>query len=107
MFTSAVVNLPANSNVTKYYREVEACSHLLASLGTCMTHLQMIISWNTEGQLFPDEQHSIEVLLKHVEDINMYCVYGRCLGFQVQLVYYAAYLSRNKLLSLEHLTSLY
>lgn len=65
-----------------YMREVEACSHLLASLGTCMTHLQTLISWSTEGQLFPDEQHSTEVLLKHVEGINMYCFYGRCLGFQ-------------------------
>lgn len=102
-----VVNLPANSNVTEYCREVEACSHLLASLGTCITHLQTLISRNTEGQLFPDEQHSTEVLLKHVEDINMYCFYGRCLGFQVQLEYSAVYLSMNKLFSLEHLTSLY
>jgi hypothetical protein len=107
MCTSIVVNLPAISSVTKYdyCREVEACSHLLASLGTCMTHLQTLISWSTEGQLFPDEQHSAEDLLKHVEGINMYCFYGRCLGFQVQFEYFAVYLSTNKFLSLECFTS--
>ncbi|KDR22472.1 hormone-sensitive lipase isoform X2 [Zootermopsis nevadensis] len=67
---------------TFYMREVEACSHLLASLGTCMAHLQTLLSWSTESQLFPDEQHSTEDLLNRVESINMYCFYGRCLGFQ-------------------------
>jgi hypothetical protein len=100
MFISVVVNLPAYGSITKYKycREVEACSHLLASLGTCMTHLQTLISWSKEGQLFPDEHHSVEDLLKHVEGINMYCFYGRCLGFQVQLEYFAVYLSMNKFL---------
>jgi hypothetical protein len=108
MFTSVFVNLPANSSVlTKYCREVEACSHLLASIGTCMSYLQTLISWSTEGQLFLDEQHSTEDLLKHVEGINMYCFYGRCLGFQVQLKYFAVCMSMNKLFSLENLTSSY
>ncbi|XP_069679565.1 hormone-sensitive lipase isoform X2 [Periplaneta americana] len=65
-----------------YMREVEACSHLLASLGTCMAHLQTLMSWSKEGELFPDEQHSPDELLKRAEGINMYCFYGRCLGFQ-------------------------
>jgi len=54
-----------------------------------MTHLQTLVTWSKEGQLFPDEQHSPEELLKHAETINMYCFYGRCLGFQVCLEYLA------------------
>jgi Hormone-sensitive lipase (HSL) N-terminus. len=52
-----------------------------------MTHLQTLMTSSKEGQLFLDEQHSPEELLKHAEGINMYCFYGRCLGFQVCLEY--------------------
>jgi hypothetical protein len=53
------------------------------------------MSWSKEGQLFPDEQHSPEELLKHAEGINIYCFYGRCLGFQVCLEYLAVCLQKK------------
>ncbi|KAK7865290.1 hypothetical protein R5R35_012585 [Gryllus longicercus] len=65
-----------------YMREVEACSHVLASLGTCMQHLKTLLAWSRMGELFPSGEHSSEELLKQAESINMYCFYGRCLGFQ-------------------------
>ncbi|XP_071441521.1 hormone-sensitive lipase isoform X2 [Hetaerina americana] len=65
-----------------YMREVEACSHVLASLGTCLQHLKTLISWSAEGSLFPIESHSPKELLTQAENINQYCFYGRCLGFQ-------------------------
>lgn len=65
-----------------YMREVEACSHVMASLGTCLQHLKTLLSWSRLGELFPAEEHSSEELLKQAESINMYCFYGRCLGFQ-------------------------
>jgi len=46
-------------------------------------------SWSTEVMsdgklsLFPLEQYSIQELLNNAENINQYCFYGRCLGFQV------------------------
>ncbi|XP_067012042.2 hormone-sensitive lipase isoform X2 [Anabrus simplex] len=65
-----------------YMREVEACGHVMASLGTCMHHLHTLLTWSKPGELFPSESHSPEELLKQAESINMYCFYGRCLGFQ-------------------------
>ncbi|KAG8212792.1 hypothetical protein J437_LFUL019762, partial [Ladona fulva] len=65
-----------------YMREVEACNHVLASLGTCLQHLKTLISWSAYGSLFPDESHSPNELLTKAENINQYCFYGRCLGFQ-------------------------
>lgn len=69
-------------------KEIEACSQLLASLYTCLQHLKTMYSWSTEVMsdgklsLFPLEQYSIQELLNNAEDINQYCFYGRCLGFQ-------------------------
>ncbi|KAK3914126.1 Hormone-sensitive lipase [Frankliniella fusca] len=65
-----------------YMREVEACSHLLASLVTCLTHLRQLMEWSEPGELFPSGDHSPQDLLAKAESINQYCFYGRCLGFQ-------------------------
>ncbi|XP_012533531.1 hormone-sensitive lipase isoform X2 [Monomorium pharaonis] len=71
-----------------YMKEMEACSQLLASLYTCLQQLKMMYSWSTEVMndgklsLFPLEQYSIQDLLNNAENINQYCFYGRCLGFQ-------------------------
>lgn len=65
------------------FRDIEACGHIMASLGTCMQHLKTLIGWCEPGELFPREPHSPEELFKQAENINMYCFYGRLLGFQV------------------------
>jgi len=33
--------------------------------------------------LYPLDRYSIQELLSDAENINQYCFYGRCLGFQV------------------------
>lgn len=63
-------------------REIESANHLLASLCTCLRLLLIIKSWCDPGELFPEEEHTPEDLLKAVPPINQYCFYGRCLGFQ-------------------------
>ncbi|XP_041981178.1 hormone-sensitive lipase isoform X2 [Aricia agestis] len=65
-----------------FVKEVESCSQLLASLGTCLHHLQTLLSWGAPGELFPTEPHSPEELFSQADTINQYCFYGRCLGFQ-------------------------
>ncbi|CAG4953093.1 unnamed protein product [Colias eurytheme] len=65
-----------------FVKEVESCSQLLASLGTCLHHLHTLISWAEPGDLFPTEPHSPEELFSKADTINQYCFYGRCLGFQ-------------------------
>ncbi|XP_071566155.1 hormone-sensitive lipase isoform X2 [Temnothorax nylanderi] len=71
-----------------YMKEIEACSQLMASLHTCLQQLKLMYSWSTEVlddgklSLFPLEQYSIQELLNNAENINQYCFYGRCLGFQ-------------------------
>lgn len=61
---------------------MECFSHLISSLDTCLKHLETLLSWSSDGSLFPDESHSPVELLSHCEDINQYCFYGRCMGFQ-------------------------
>ncbi|KAK2576142.1 hypothetical protein KPH14_007471 [Odynerus spinipes] len=70
-----------------YMREIEACSQLLASLCTCLQHLKTLYSWSdrmSDGKLslFSSNEHSPQELLNKAENINQYCFYGRCLGFQ-------------------------
>lgn len=70
------------------YRELEACSQLLASLCTLLQYAKILYSWREsieDGQysLFYTEGHSPQELLSQAENINQYCFYGRCLGFQV------------------------
>lgn len=43
----------------------------------------------TNDELFPNEHMTIEeqlTLLGHIDKIDQYCFYGRCLGFQVGLI---------------------
>ncbi|XP_013139830.1 PREDICTED: hormone-sensitive lipase [Papilio polytes] len=65
-----------------FVKEIESCGQLLASLGTCLHHLQTLLSWAPPGDLFPTDQHSPEELFSQADTINQYCFYGRCLGFQ-------------------------
>ncbi|XP_061376843.1 hormone-sensitive lipase isoform X4 [Danaus plexippus] len=65
-----------------FVKEVESNGQLLASLGTCLHHLQTLLSWAPPGELFPTEPHSPEELFSQADTINQYCFYGRCLGFQ-------------------------
>ncbi|XP_034950037.1 hormone-sensitive lipase [Chelonus insularis] len=71
-----------------YMRELEACSQLIASLCTFLNHLKTLYNWSEitdDGKLslFPSDEHSPEELLNQAgKDIDQYCFYGRCLGFQ-------------------------
>ncbi|XP_076276083.1 hormone-sensitive lipase isoform X1 [Lasioglossum baleicum] len=70
-----------------YMREIEACLQLLASLYTCLEHLQTLYSWSekmADGRpsLFIDDDHNPHDILLKMDSINQYCFYGRCLGFQ-------------------------
>ncbi|XP_011500605.1 PREDICTED: hormone-sensitive lipase [Ceratosolen solmsi marchali] len=68
-----------------HMREIEAYSQLLASLCTCLQHIKTLYSWQEanedERSLFHDN-HTAQELLNQAENINQYCFYGRCLGFQ-------------------------
>ncbi|XP_045480729.1 hormone-sensitive lipase [Harmonia axyridis] len=63
-------------------KDIESCSHLLASLDTCFTHLETMMSWSEEGNLFPSEERSPDELISYADSINRYCFYGRNVGFQ-------------------------
>ncbi|XP_076636553.1 hormone-sensitive lipase [Colletes latitarsis] len=70
-----------------HMREIEACSQLIASLCTCLGHLQTLFSWSeniNDGKpsLFIGNDHNLYDILNKVDTINQYCFYGRCLGFQ-------------------------
>ncbi|KAK9876534.1 hypothetical protein WA026_013907 [Henosepilachna vigintioctopunctata] len=67
---------------TSSAKDIESCSHLLSSLDVCLKHLETMLEWSVDGNLFPNEDHSPDELLTYAEDINQYCFYGRCLGFQ-------------------------
>lgn len=67
---------------------MEACSQLIASLCTCLKHLQTLYSWSEETNdekpsLFIGDNHNLNEILNKIDTINQYCFYGRCLGFQV------------------------
>lgn len=63
---------------------MESCSYLLASLDSCLTHLETIIEWSTDGGLFPSKECSPDELIDYANSINRYCFYGRNVGFQVR-----------------------
>ncbi|XP_031830547.1 hormone-sensitive lipase [Nomia melanderi] len=70
-----------------HMREIEACSQLLASLCTCLEHLQTLYSWSDKlndekPSLFIASDHNPYDILNKIDSINQYCFYGRCLGFQ-------------------------
>ncbi|KAL1506347.1 hypothetical protein ABEB36_005730 [Hypothenemus hampei] len=62
-------------------KEIESCAHLLSSLTLCFKHLQTIMSWSKNGNLFVEDR-PLEELITVCQDINQYCFYGRALGFQ-------------------------
>ncbi|CAG9766982.1 unnamed protein product [Ceutorhynchus assimilis] len=62
-------------------KEIESCSHLMSSLDTCFKHLQTLMSWSHNGSLFVEDR-PLEDLISVCKDVNQYCFYGRCLGFQ-------------------------
>lgn len=61
---------------------MEAVSHLLASLCTCLQHLMTLRQWSDTGSLFPTGVHTAAELFATADTINQYCFYGRCLGIQ-------------------------
>lgn len=70
---------------TYYMREIEAYSQLLASLCTCLQHIKILYSkskQNEEYSLFLSDEYDAQEILSQAENINQYCFYGRCLGFQ-------------------------
>ena len=80
-------NATHNHQIVISYREIEACSQLLASLSTCLHHLKTLYEWSQEWpdgkkNLFSSDDHSPQELLSKAENVNQYCFYGRCLGFQ-------------------------
>lgn len=71
-------------NIYFHFRDVESCSHLLTSLDICLQHLETLLTWSDEGNLFVREEHTPEELLTKCGEINQHCFYGRHLGFQVK-----------------------
>lgn len=78
----------SNSLFFYFAREVEACSHLLASLCTCLQHLMTLRQWSDTGSLFPAGVHTAAELFATADTINQYCFYGRCLGVQVNVFHF-------------------
>lgn len=65
-----------------YLREVDTCSQVIASLKTLLTLLKILISWSEPGQLYPKDEHTPDELLAQADQVNQFCFYGSCLGFQ-------------------------
>lgn len=63
------------------FREVEACSLVLAAMITFFNHLLMLHSGSNNGNLFPVQEHLLEDVLERARTINQFAFYGRCLGF--------------------------
>ncbi|CAL1676332.1 unnamed protein product [Lasius platythorax] len=75
------------SRKSHHMKEIEACSQLMVSLKTFLQYLKILYTWSTEimsdGKLslFIMDQ-SAQEFLHWTENINQYCFYGRCIGFQ-------------------------
>lgn len=66
-----------------FFREVEACNHLLGSLITILNHLITFHSWSENGNLFPTKkEHTPDEILQRALGINQFAFYGRTMGFQ-------------------------
>ena len=65
-----------------FFREIEACNHLLASLCTFLVHLIEQHKNSEKGDLFVKGDHKPADLLAMADCMNQYCFYGRNLGFQ-------------------------
>ncbi|GAB1866183.1 Hormone-sensitive lipase [Camponotus japonicus] len=75
------------SRKNHHMKEIEACSQLLVSLQTFLQYLKILYSWSTEvmsdGKLsLFILDHNAQEFLNWTENINQYCFYGRCVGFQ-------------------------
>ena len=66
-----------------FYREVDTCSQVFASLKTLLTLLKILMSWSEPGHLYPKDKHTPDELLAQADKVNQVCFYGSCLGFQV------------------------
>ncbi|KAG5869222.1 hypothetical protein JTB14_017442 [Gonioctena quinquepunctata] len=63
-------------------KDVESCSHLIVSLNGCLEHIKTMLLWSEKGNLFIQEDFSLEELILKFGQINQHCFYGRNLGFQ-------------------------
>ncbi|XP_072753950.1 hormone-sensitive lipase [Anoplolepis gracilipes] len=75
------------SRKSYYMKEIEACSQVLVSLQTLLQYLKILYTWSTD--VMSDGKLSLFVMdrstqefLHWAENINQYCFYGRCIGFQ-------------------------
>ncbi|XP_030747220.1 hormone-sensitive lipase isoform X2 [Sitophilus oryzae] len=62
-------------------KELESCAQLMSSLCTCFKHLETMMSWSEDGNIF-SENRSMEDMISVCQNVNQYCFYGRLLGFQ-------------------------
>lgn len=65
------------------HREIEACSHLLASLCSCLEQIMILREGSEPGSLFPAGDHKAIGLFNTSACVNQYSFYGRCIGFHV------------------------
>lgn len=81
--------LLSNSLTLKYsalficHREIEACSHLIASLCSCLEQVLILKEGSEYGSLFPAGEHKAIGLFNTSACVNQYSFYGRCIGFHV------------------------
>lgn len=53
----------------------------------CLTYLKQLMAYCSDGELFLKDDSVVgDSLLLQIEMINTDCFYGRCLGFQVDLL---------------------
>lgn len=66
-----------------FCREVESYSQIVASIGTCLSQLEVLMSWCPEDGLIPVFEHDPYEIYAQTSKINQYCFYGRHIGLQV------------------------
>lgn len=54
----------------------------MTTLDGCLDHLQTLLDWSEDGNLFVGDEHSPDELFSQCGEINQHCFYGRNLGFQ-------------------------
>ncbi|XP_072760685.1 hormone-sensitive lipase-like isoform X2 [Anoplolepis gracilipes] len=75
------------SRKSRHIKKIEACCQLLVTLHICLQQLIILHTWHTEAMndgklsLFVMNRNPQE-FLNLMENINQYCFYGRCIGFQ-------------------------
>ena len=77
-----------------YSRELEAYVNTFGQLRACLYYLDKLTGYCDEGQLFPDDltlshdrYQKAEEMMLGVESLNQEPFYGRCLGFQVSIIF--------------------